>query len=139
MPRDPLPTVLRLRRLANDEARRAVSDATARETLAQGAADRVEHEIARETALACSLAADDSAVEAFGAWLTGARQRAAATRETAERAGAETARARAALNIARAGLEAAEALAAGRLDAAAATQARREQHALDDLTRRKRE
>ena len=107
MPRDPLQTVLRLRRLANDEARRAVSDAVAKETLAQRVADMVEDEIARETALACKLEADDAAVEAFGAWLTCARQRAEATREAAERAGAEAARARAALNLTRAGLEAA--------------------------------
>ena len=135
MPRDPLQTVLRLRRLANDEARRAVSDAVAQETLAQRVADMVEDEIARETALACKLEVDDAAVEAFGAWLTCARQRAEATRNAAERAGAETARARAALNLTRAGLEAAEALVAGRLETAAAEQARRGQHALDDLTR----
>ena len=138
MPRDPLQTVLRLRRLANDEARRAVSDAVTQETLAQRVADMVEDEIARETALACKLEADDAAVEAFGAWLTCARQRAEATRNAAERAAAETARARAVLNLARAGLEAAEALLASRLDAAAAAQARHEQHALDDLTRRQR-
>ncbi len=135
MPRDPLQTVLRLRRIANDEARRAVSDAVAQETVAQRVADMVEDEIARETALACKLEADDAAVETFGAWLTCARQRAEATRDAAERAEAETARARAALNLTRAGLEAAEALVAGRLDAASAAQARREQHALDDLTR----
>lgn len=138
MSRDPLQTVLRLRRLASIEARRAVSDAVARETLAQRVADMAEDEIARETALACVLEASDAAVEAFGAWLTCARQRAEAARSAAERAGAETARARAALNLARAGLEAAEALAAGRVEAAVAAQARREQHALDDLTRRRR-
>ena len=138
MPRDPLQAVLRLRRIANDEARRAVSDAVAQETLAQRLADMVDDEIARETALACRLEADDAAVEAFGAWLTYARQRAEAARNAAERAGAETARARAVLNLARAGLEAAEAVAASRQDAAAAAQARREQHALDDLTRRRR-
>ncbi len=138
MPRDPLQTVLRLRRIAKDEARRAVSDAVAQETLAQRLADMVDDEIARETALACRLEADDVAVEAFGAWLTCARQRAEVARNAAERAGAETARARAVLNLARAGLEAAEALAASRQDAAAAAQARRDQHALDDLTRRRR-
>ncbi len=138
MPRDPLQAVLRLRRIANDEARRAVSDAVAQETLAQRLADMVDDEIARETALACSLEADDAAVEAFGAWLTYARQRAEAARNAAERAEAETARARAVLNLARAGLETAEMLLARRVDAAAAAQARREQHALDDLTRRQR-
>ncbi len=138
MPRDPLQTVLRLRRIANNEARRAVSDAVAQETLAQRLADMVDDEIARETALACRLEADDAAVEAFGAWLTCARQRAELARNAAERAGAETARARAVLNLARAGLEAAEALLADRQDAASAAQARGEQHALDDLVRRQR-
>ena len=45
-------------------------------------------------------------------------------------------RARAAMNLARAGLEAAEALAAGRATQAAEAEGRREQHALDDLARR---
>ena len=139
MARDPLHSVLRLRKLAADEARRALTAAILREGLAQSAADAVEHEIARETALACSLAVDDAAVEAFGTWLTCARQRAEASRGAAERAEAETARARAALNLARAGLEAAEALASQRASSEAMATARREQHALDDLTRRRRE
>ncbi len=107
------------------------------EAQAQSAADAVEREIARETEIACNLAADDAAVEAYGAWLTSARHRAEATRAAAERAEAETARFRAALNLSRAGLEAAEALAAGRAAQDAEAEVRREQHALDDLTRRR--
>jgi len=136
MPRDVLQSVLRLRRLAHGEAVRALSSALSQETHAQSAADAVEREIARETEIACNLAADDAAVEAYGAWLTGARHRAEVARAAAERAEAETARSRAALNLARAGLEAAEALAADRAAQDAEAETRREQHALDDLTRR---
>lgn len=139
MPRDALQTVLRLRRLACDEARRALGAAIAREDLARSAADAVEQEIVRETETACSLIADDAVVEAYGTWLIGARQRAEAARSAAERAEAETGRARAALNLARAGLESAEALAAQRAAHQAEAEAQRDQHALDDLTRRRRD
>lgn len=138
MPRDVLPSLIRLRRLARDETRRALTAAVQREGLAHAAANDAEREIARETELACNLEADDAAVEAFGAWLAGARQRAELARGTAERAEADTARARAALSLARAGLEVAEALASGRAAREAEAEARREQHALDDLTRSQR-
>ena len=134
-----LQALLRVRRLASDEARRTLGEALARETQAQDAADAVDREIARETDLACSLDADDAVVEAFGAWLSGARVRAEATRKTAERAAAETARARAGLKLARSGLEAAEALAAEHRAAKREADAQREQHDLDDLTRRRRQ
>jgi hypothetical protein len=137
MARDTLQALLRLRRLAHDEARRALSAAVAQEALALAAADATEREIARETELACRLEADDAAVEAFGVWLVEARRRAEATRDAAERAEAETARARATLNLARAGLESAEAVAAERAGLVAKAEARREQHALDELTRRR--
>ena len=133
-----LQALLRVRHLASDEARRTLSEALARETLAQEAADAMEREIARETALACSLDADDAVVEAFGAWLPGARARAEASRSAADRAAAETARARAGLKLARSGLEAAEALAAEHLAAKKEADARHEQHSLDDLAQRQR-
>ncbi len=136
MARDPLPTLLRLRRLAADEAKRALAEALGREAQAEAVAVGAEREIARETEIAMGLEADDAAVEAFGRWLTGSRRRVAGAREAAERAGAETARARAALNLTRAGLEAAEELAAGRARVQAEAKMRYEQHALDDLTRR---
>jgi len=124
-----------LRRLAADEAKRDVAAALGREAQAEMAAVAAEREIARETELAMALEADDAAGEAFGFWLSGARLRLCAARDAAERAGAETARARAALNLSRAGLEAAEELAAGRAQAEAEIRARREQHELDDLAR----
>ena len=133
-----LQALLRIRRLASDEARRNLGEAQAPEALAQEAADAMEREIARETALACSLEADDAVVEAFGAWLPGARTRAAASRSAADRAAADTARARAGLKLARSGLEAAEALAAEQHAAKNEADARREQHSLDDLAQRQR-
>lgn len=139
MARDPLPTLLRLRRLAHDEARRALTEAVAREAAATDIADAIDREIGRETTLASSLDTDDAVVERFGLWLTGARHRAAAARAHAERLESDTARARAAMTLARAGVEAVESLAADRAAADRDAAMRREQHALDDLARRKRE
>jgi hypothetical protein len=133
-----LQALLRVRRLATEEARRTLSEALARQALAEEAADAMEREIARETALACSLDADDAVVEAFGTWLPGARGRAEASRNAADRAAVETTRARAELKLARSGLEAAEALAAKHLAAEREANARREQHELDDLTQQRR-
>ena len=134
-----LQAVLRLRRIASDEARRLVTEAVSREDAARETADDAEREIVRETALACSLEVDDTAVETFSAWLAEARLRAEAARKAADRAAAETTRARAALRLARAGLEATEALVAVRSAEQGAVEAQREQHDLDDLTRDRKE
>ena len=98
-------------------------------------AKQAERLIAAETVAASALDGDDGVVEAFAAWLPGARQRAAQAREACERAQADVSRARAVLSMTRAGVEAVATLAQEQAARLAALAARREQHALDDAAR----
>ncbi len=128
-------TVARLRRLALDDASQALSRALAAETAAAARADEATRQIAEEAAAASSLTGTDATVEAFAAWLPGARQHAAETREACERAGAEVARLRAVLTASRAACEAVEALLAQRTEAQAKERDRRAQAELDEAGR----
>lgn len=114
MARDPLATVARLRRLAQDDARQALAQALAHEAQAADRANSVQRDIASQAAAASSMDTGDAAVEAFAAWLPGARQQAAAARDVCERAGAEVGRLRAVLSATRAALEGVETLIAER-------------------------
>ena len=128
-------TVARLRRLALDDASQALSRALAAETAAAARADDATRQIAEEAAVASSLTGTDATVEAFAAWLPGARQHAAETREACERAGAEVARLRAVLTASRAACEAVDALLAQRTQAEAKERDRRSQAELDEAGR----
>ena len=135
MKHDPLTTVARLRRLAHDEARQELSRALAAEAAASARADDATRQIADETAAASSLMGDDSMVDAFAAWLPGARKHASDTRAASERAGAEVGRMRAILTVTRTAAEAVEALLAERAEAQARDRARRLQAELDEIGR----
>ena len=135
MPRDPLDTLARVRRLAHDEALAALAQALRMEAEADDLAKRAERAIGAETAAAEALDGDDGVVEAFAAWLPGARRRAADAREACERAQADVARARAVLAMTRAGMEAVATLAEEQAARLAALAARREGHVLDDAAR----
>ena len=135
MKHDPLATVARLRRLAHDEARQELSRALAAEAAALARADDATRQIADETAAASSLMGDDSMVDAFAAWLPGARKHAADTRAASERAGAEVGRMRAILTVTRTAAEAVETLLAQRAEAQAKDRARRLQAELDEIGR----
>ena len=128
-------TVARLRRLALDDASQALSRALAAEAAAAARADEATRQIAEEAAAASSLTGTDATVEAFAAWLPGARQHAAETREACERAGAEVARLRAVLTASRAACEAVETLLAQRTKAEAKERDRRSQAELDEAGR----
>lgn len=128
-------TVARLRRLALDDASQALSRALAAETMAAARADEATRQIADEAAAASSLTGDDAMVEAFAAWLPGARQHAAEARDACERAGAEVARQRAVLTASRAAYEAVEVLLAQRAEAQAKDRDRRSQAELDEAGR----
>ncbi len=128
-------TVARLRRIALDDASQALSRALAAETAAAARADEATRQIAEEAVAASSLTGTDAIVEAFGAWLPGARQHATEARETCERAGAEVARLRAVLTASRAAHEAVEALLAQRTEAEAKERDRRSQAELDEAGR----
>ena len=130
-----LATVLRLRQKSLDDAGRALSDALAAQASAEHARMTAEQSIAAELAEASQPGPDDSVVEAFAAWLPGARNLATAAQDRLDHAVASAAQARAAVALARAALEAAESLAEIRRSEREKAQIRREQHTLDDLGR----
>jgi flagellar export protein FliJ len=135
---DPLDALLLLRRLALDEAKRALASALEAEDGAAGAVSAAEMEIAHETRSAeAALDQGDAQVEAFARWLRVARGRLAKLRLSYERAGAETARARAALTAARAAHEAAVLARQERADAATARRLAEEQAELDEAAQRR--
>jgi len=135
MPRDPLDTLARVRRMAHEEALAALALVLQAEEAADDLAKQAERTIAAETVAAGALDGDDGVVEAFAAWLPGARQRAAQARGACERAQADVSRARAVLAMTRAGVEAVATLLDEQASRRAALAARQEQHALDDATR----
>jgi len=139
MKRDPLAAVLRLRRLAMEEASRDFAECLRSEAQAGQAVAAVEAAIERETEIASSLEVGDAVVEAFGAWLKRARKDLRGAQALREQSESETARARAALAVARAALKATEHLIAEQVAAAAAEAARKEQHNLDDIGRKPRQ
>lgn len=129
---DPLPVVSRLRRLAVDEAKRAMADCLRAETLASQALSTLDAAIAAETDAASEPSGDDRNVEDFALWLRRiARDRAAAA---AALHGAETrsAEARAVLAASRAAARAMEEMLAGREVLRQAAAEHREQAALDE-------
>lgn len=137
MSRDPLPALLRVRRMALDEARRLLATRLQAEAEAEADALAAERTILAEADAARALTADDGVVETFAAWLPGARRRAEAARAAQEAAQAETSLARAGLQLARAAVEAAEALQSRQAEGRAAEAARKEQIALDDMAPRR--
>ena len=135
MAHSPLASLLRLRRLACDEAMRAVVSCVEAEAEAGTCAWEASLAIEREADAATALAGGDGLVEAFAAWLPGARLRAGQAGASHERRQAETACARAALAASRGAVESLETLIARRSAAAAEIAARLAQRELDDACR----
>ena len=135
MAHDPLGSLLRLRRLACDAAKRAVVECLDAETEAGSCAWEAGLAIEREADAAAAGAGGDALVEAFAAWLPGARLRAGQAQALHERRQAETACARAALAASRGALESLETLIARRAAGVAETAARIAQRELDDACR----
>ncbi|HEY6431690.1 MAG TPA: flagellar FliJ family protein [Acetobacteraceae bacterium] len=138
MSRDPLLAVVRLRRMALDDASREFAECLRREAEAEQAASAVEAAIVREADAATSLTADDAVVEAFGKWLKRARNDLRAAQTAQENAEIETTRVRAVLQAARAAVKAAEQMLAEKQASERATLARREQADLDETGLRSR-
>ena len=135
MPPDPLATLARIRRLAHEGALAGLTCALQGEDEADNLAKQAERSIATEIAAAEAVDGDDAVVEAFAAWLPGARRRAAQARDACERAQADVSRARAVLAMTRAGMEAVQTLMEENAARQAAEESRQEQHALDDSAR----
>ena len=134
---DPLATVLRLRRLTVDDAKRSLAAVLRAEEAAQVKAEAAEGSIDAEATVASDLSRGDEAVEAFAAWLPVGRLQAAAARAEHEQLRLEVALARAGLTVARAAAEAADALVARRAAERAAEMARREQASQDEIAGRR--
>ncbi|MBV9655291.1 MAG: hypothetical protein JOZ42_12085 [Acetobacteraceae bacterium] len=126
MRRDGLRSALRLRRLAQAEARRQLADRLDAQTAAEAMVGEADAAIEREQAAALDLVAGDEVVEAFIAWLPAGRKVRAQAEALRQAAVAETARARAVLTAARSALHAAERVASAR-EAAIAKRLRRRQ------------
>lgn len=132
MPRDPLSTLIRLRQRALDDAQRTLVDCIAGEARARAVADETERAIARETEAASSTTGSDAVVDAFAAWLPGARLRVEAAHRDLESLQAETTRARAGVAACRTALESVETLQRERREKAEQARERRLQLELDD-------
>jgi flagellar export protein FliJ len=135
MTRDPLEALLRLRRLAADEARSALADCLRNEDAAVQAIAAIVAAIERETDAASSLATGDAEVEAFATWLRRMRPRQHAAHLAEDQAEAETARARIILATARTAVQAAEDMLEEHAAARRANAERRAQYDLDEVTR----
>ncbi len=95
MARDPLDALIRLRRLALEEAMRELGARLAEEAEAIAAVARIEASIAAEQAAASRLDTGDAAVEGFGRWLRRIGQERAAAAAARDRTEIETTRSRA--------------------------------------------
>jgi flagellar export protein FliJ len=133
---DPLDALLRLRRMAVDEARLGLAECLRTESEAANAAGEVDAAIDRETEAASSLAAGDAEVEAFAAWFHRIRPRQHAAHEAEATAEAETVSARAILAVAQAAVRAAEEMMAKHAAAAHAGAERRAQAEIDEIAGR---
>jgi hypothetical protein len=106
--------------------------ALAAEARAQQLAHKVERAIARETEAASETDSSDAMVEAFGAWLPGARRELEDARRALLSTQAEAMRARAELTASRTALETVETLQKQRFEAARQAAERNLQRELDD-------
>lgn len=130
---DPLQALLKLREQQVEAARLDYAACLQAETAAEHAAHEADAAIANEAASAADIAADDAAVEAFAAWLPEGRRRARAAQAKRDTTELETARARAALAVSRAGMKAVEKLIDTRAAEREADLARRAQAELDEI------
>ncbi len=130
---DALHTIMRIRKLAVDEARRALAEALKTEDEARRVANAAEAQIGIEGQIAADLEAGDGAVEAFAAWLPTGRAIAMRTRSAHEHTLLEVARARAGLTATRAAAEAAQSVQEQREAERMLEAARRGQAVMDEI------
>jgi len=136
MTHDPLQSLLRLRRLAADQARSGLAESLRAETEAEAAVTAIETEIAEEAEVAADLTSGDADVEAFGAWLRSVRPKQHAAQAAEVAAEAETAEARAVLAMSRAAVRAVEEILSRHAADERQRSERRTQHELDEVGRR---
>lgn len=132
MTRDPLITLIKVRRLASDEAQRQLVNALNEESRAERIVQETERVMAQEMETASDPNSSDAVVEAFGAWLGGARRQLETARRMLLDRQAETIRVRAELTATRTALESVEALQEQRRQEAQRAQDQRLQRELED-------
>jgi flagellar biosynthesis chaperone FliJ len=138
MPHDPLQALLRVRRRAVEEGRRTLAISLDAASIAAEAVREAELAIIRETERATESGGGDNLVEAFAAWLPGARRRVAQALDWQDRQEAEVARCRADLTACRQALESLEQLCTSRRMRADEAAARQEAQRLDEAGSRPR-
>jgi flagellar export protein FliJ len=136
MTRDPLESLLRLRRLTVDQARRGLADCLRVESLAAQSVAAIAAAIERETEVATNLASGDAEVEAFAAWLRRIRPKQRAAQAAEAQAEAATAQARAVLAAARAAVRAVEEMLEKHAVARLAEAERQAQREIDEAAQR---
>ena len=136
MTHEPLVSLLRLRLMAVDEARRGLAECLRLESEATKAVAAIETAIEQEMSAATSLAAGDAEVEAFAAWLRRIRPRQHAAHAAEEEAEAATARARIVLGAARAAVKAVEEMLEEHAIAAQSEAERQAQADIDEAAQR---
>ncbi len=136
MSHDPLEALLRLRRMAADEARRGLAECLRVESETTAAVAAIEAAIDREMEAASSLAAGDAEVEAFAAWLRRIRPKQQSAQAAADDAETATTQARAVLGAARAGVRAAEEMLEKHAATAKAAAERQAQSEIDEVAQR---
>jgi flagellar export protein FliJ len=129
---DSLQTLLRLRRLAVDQARRGLADCLRSEADAGSAVREIAAAIDRETDTVCQSVGDDHMVDNFAAWLRRARVEQGNAVNALLTAETHTQEARAVLTVGRAAVETVEALIARREAERTAAAERQEQNVLDE-------
>ncbi len=130
---DPLPVVHRLRRLAADEARRALAEYLTVESEAAAALRALDAEIAAETDAASDPDQDDRPVEDFAVWLRRISVDRAAAVAALEDAETQSAEARAVLAASRTAERALEILMEQQAAERRTASEHRDQLALDEI------
>ena len=133
---DPMQTLLRLRRLAVDEARLALAESIREEIAAEAAIAAARLALTRETAAAGALPPQDRGRDAFVAWWRLSQDHRLALDLRQNASAARTGQARAALAGNRSAAEAVRELLLQNDARRAADRARREQLTLDEAARR---
>lgn len=133
MKRDPLRTILRVRRATLDAAETAVAEAYGLEQIALARAEKASAALEHEARAATSLAGGDDQVEAFARWLPIGRNTLQQAHDARRDATAELDRVRAFLTLARSSVRAVETLIEQREQEEQLEAQRKEQRVLDEL------
>ncbi|HET7881015.1 MAG TPA: hypothetical protein VFL55_09025 [Acetobacteraceae bacterium] len=136
MTADPLESLLRMRRVAVDDARRGLADCLSAESAAAAEVTAIEAAIEQETEVATCLTAGDLEVEAFAAWLRNMRPRQAAARNSEQEAESATTAARAVLAAAQAAVRVVEEMLEQQAAALQAEAEHKAQAELDEAAQR---